>query len=431
MTKSGASGSFIKRLAGNLTGKPRAGGAEPPKTRPKTSPKLAPKPAAQPAQQPAAQPAQQPAPKAAAKPAGYAFPFAEMPFFGANAALNARLSDAAVRLEKRLKPIAPRLKEIGMSPYSQRYMDTVFGTPFRRNYNLTKYAHILSNALEKFDPAALSGVTFVDYGGGHGVLSLLARELGVGQVIHSDIFPTSSRDAQLLVNETGLRSGLFFVGDTDDFARQMGFFQQEADVIANYDVLEHVYSFRTYFADLAAVTKPGGRWYMGSGANLYNDRLREHLLEVHAANEGDAESENEACYHRVRAKRIAETYPRLLPEEVAALAVATRGWRGPDIDRAVDIYLSSGRMVSFEPPLNNTSDPRNGNWNENMVPVETYTENPLLRSLAADIAVEGAAEWSVFIKNEEDGMAAARAAAGLAVEETLKTAPYYCLRADF
>lgn len=380
--------------------------------------------------------AKEAAPKSAKAPAKpkrprYVFPFNKLPYFGANSVLNDMISEAAIRLEKKLEPIAPRLQEIGMSPYSQRYMDTVFGSKFRRNYNLTKYGHILSNALERFEPDQISDVTFVDYGGGHGVLSLLARELGVGQVIHSEIFPTSSRDAQLLVKETGLRSGLFFVGDTDDFARQMGFFGQEADVIANYDVLEHVYSLRTYFADLSSVTKPGGRWYMGSGANLYNERLRTILLDVHANQEGNADSENEDCYYRIRGHHISETYPQLLPGEIARLTEATRGWRKPDIDRAVEIYLSSGHMVEFQPPLNNTSDPRNGNWNENMVTVETYTENELLQSLASDIAMEGSAEWGHFIKNEEDGMAVARDAAEKDVEEMLKASPYYCLRVDF
>ena len=75
------------------------------------------------------------------------------------------------------------------------------------------------------------------------------------------------------------------------------------------------------------------------------------------------------------------------------------------IKRAVEIYVSSGHIVEFCPPLNNTSDPRNGNWGENMVPVEVYIKHPILRSLTKHIAVEPSAIWNPFIIDaDEDDM---------------------------
>lgn len=358
----------------------------------------------------------------------YDFPFNTMPFFGANADLNDALSKAADRLSQKLVPVASKLSDLGMSSYSQRYMNTVFGNRYRRRYNLTKYSHILSKALEPYDTTELYKVTLVDYGGGHGVLSLLAKELGVGTVIHSDVFATSSNDAQRLAHAISAPSGHFWVGDTDDFRDKMRIFALTADVIVNYDVIEHIYCFRTYFKDLAAVTKEGGRWYMASGANLYNDRLREHLLERHDELEGSLETESEDSYIYKRKKMIASDFPNLLPSEVNTLALATRGWRAEDIQRAIQIYLSSGHVVQYCPPMNNTSDPRNGNWGENMVPIETFTEHPLLRSLAKDIEIEASASWGAFISPDEDKIAQAYASEKMDVKEALKTAPYYCLK---
>lgn len=361
----------------------------------------------------------------------YRFPFTHLPFFGRNAELNVRLSAACTELAESLRRAAPRLKALGMSPYSQRYMDVVFGRPFRRHYNLTKYAHILSNALEDHDPGRLPDLTLVDYGGGHGVLSLLARQIGVGTVVHSEIFPTSSQDAQILVRSVGARAGPFFLGDTPDFRREMKAAGLTADVIVNYDVLEHVYNLRQYFLDLAAVTRPGGRWFMGSGANLYLESERQTFLNLHAQSEGVLGDGNPNAYANMRAQIVRTHGPDLLEEEVRDLALATRGWRKEDIERAVDIYLSSGHLVTFCPEENNTADPRNGNWAEHTVPFDAFTNSPVLRSLAKSIAMRPAPLWNPFIENEADGIAHWKALASGDSETALNQSPYYCLDVRF
>lgn len=360
----------------------------------------------------------------------YDFEFERLPFFGSNKEINSCLAKAARRLEKKLAAVAPKLKETGFSTYSQRYMDVVFGTKFRRRYNITKYAHILSHGLQDHSAINLGNITLVDYGGGHGTLSLLAKEVGVGNVIHSDIFSTSSRDAQKLAKAIDAPMGFYFVGDSDDFRAKMELFGQRADVIVNYDVLEHIYNFRRYFLDLAAVTNPGGRWYMGSGANSYNPTLREKLLGIHSQFEGVLGDGNPAAYANFRASRIAEQYPELLPQEVEKLAFSTRGWRMEDIQRAVEIYLSSGHVVTYCPPENNTADPRNGNWQENTVTVESYLDSPVLNKLADAISVEACAEWTAFIDGDESECRRWYEIANRNDhKEALRVAPYYCMSA--
>lgn len=363
--------------------------------------------------------------------AEYKFPFDDLPYFGNNVPLNKLLSVACTNLEESLRKIAPRLSDLGMSPYSQRYMDVVFGRPFRRHYNLTKYSHILSHALESYDPAQLPELTVVDYGGGHGVLSLIARKLGVGTVVHSEIFPTSSQDAQILVRAVGAKAGPFFLGDTHDFRREMDTAGLKADVIVNYDVLEHVYNLRQYFIDLHAVTKSGGRWFMGSGANFYLESERQTFHDLHAQSEGELGDGNPNAYANMRAQIVREHAPSLLEAEVHDLAIATRGWRREDIERAVDIYLSSGHLVRYCPSENNTADPRNGNWAEHTVPFEVYTDSPVLASLAQSIQMLPAPLWNPFIMADAEGMAHWNTVAAGSRENALRLSPYYCLDVRF
>ena len=313
------------------------------------------------------------------------FDFPSLPFFGRNDALNVRLKEAAYRLDEKLEEVFPRLEEMGTSAYSLRYMNNVFGHASRRRANLTKYAHILSNALEPFDVDALGSISMADYGGGHGTLGLLAREVGVGRVFHSDVNSISSNDARNVAAEIGLSAEAYFVGDSDHFREELEARNTKLDAIANYDVIEHVYNLGQYFVDLSAVTKKGGRWFMGSGANPYNAKIRKQLLEIHDELEVTGNKNRPTPYRKMRRSLIEEHEPSLLPEEVDKLMDATRGWRKEDILRAVDIYRSSGHVVSFCPPYFNTSDPRNGNWGENLISKEFYLQHPVLKNVARRI----------------------------------------------
>ena len=171
---------------------------------------------------------------------------------------------------------------------------------------------------------------------------------------------------------------------------------------------------------------------MGSGANLYNPDQLEKIVDIHAGFEGTFDDNNEAAYVKARLAIISDYSDELLPEEAKQLALATRGWRKQDIIRAVDIYLSSGFIPEYCPPHNNTSDPRNGNWGENLLSIEAYTESPVLKSLADEIEILPSAEWAVFV--EEDNKSVERRSeyydlAGQSAMSALKRSPYYCLKA--
>jgi hypothetical protein len=52
----------------------------------------------------------------------------------------------------------------------------------------------------------------VDYGGGLGLMSMLARRLGVGRVIYNDIYPASCRDAELIARQLGIPANDYVTG---------------------------------------------------------------------------------------------------------------------------------------------------------------------------------------------------------------------------
>ncbi len=53
---------------------------------------------------------------------------------------------------------------------------------------------------------------FLDYSGGLGMLSLLAKELGVGTVIYNDIYDVACRDSKLIAESVGNEANYYVQG---------------------------------------------------------------------------------------------------------------------------------------------------------------------------------------------------------------------------
>lgn len=82
------------------------------------------------------------------------------------------------------------LEELGISEYIQVYLE---GKLSRSTMMQAEYILGLALRGKKLEECCL-----VDYGGGVGTLSLLAKKLGVGTVIYNDIYNVSCRDAQVI-----------------------------------------------------------------------------------------------------------------------------------------------------------------------------------------------------------------------------------------
>ena len=287
-------------------------------------------------------------------------------------ALAQRLDFAESRLRDRLSGLD--VESIGVSEYNQRYL----GDKIRQlNNSLAVYRHILETSFSN-PYAAIQDSVFIDYGGGSGVLSFFAKELGVGTVIYNDIYDVSCRDVAILSRTLGLTMEHIICGDIDaviSYVRERGI---KVNVIVSYDVLEHIYDVESHFKQLSVLPSLKLKVVYASGANIRNPRyvhkVKKKQLEAEFIGRkqqwGSKERDTLRAFHDVRRDIIRDYAPELSPEEIEWLAGITRGLIAHDIEKWVDIHRRGEAVVCRPEHPTNTCDPYTGNWEEHLMSPE-------------------------------------------------------------
>jgi len=117
---------------------------------------------------------------------------------------------AAERLFRKLSALD--VNALPISDYNRKYL----GAKLASLTNTCQlYSFILSWALAG-TRVPLNQLVFVDNGGGSGVLSLLASELGIGTVVYNDIYDVSCHDAQVIGEAVGNKASYYVHGDIDE-----------------------------------------------------------------------------------------------------------------------------------------------------------------------------------------------------------------------
>jgi hypothetical protein len=282
-----------------------------------------------------------------------------------------RLAGARSRLKEKLAQTD--LAALGLSPYNQRYL----GHKLQEVENeLRQVGDLLTLCLAK-SPVALRDFAMVDYGGGSGIISLLAKELGVGTVVYNDIYDVSCADVARLSAALGLRLEHIVCGDVGDVVRYVREHGLQLNAVVSYDVLEHIYDVETHFRDLAEAPFSGEyfRLLYASGANIKNARYVRSVTNVHTTDEltgttpewGHKERDAVRPFLEIRRELVAAAAPDLGADDVEKLATATRGLRQDDIEKVVAQYVTDG-SISYRPDHpTNTCDPYTGNWSEHLM----------------------------------------------------------------
>ena len=219
---------------------------------------------------------------------------------------------------------------------------------------------------------------FVDYGGGPGTLSLLAKELGIGTVIYNDIYDVSCRDARVIGQMAKSEADYYVLGDIDDL---IGFLKQNAiscNAIASSDVVEHIYDIESYLRQISGLSETALNIVMATTANSRNPIIKRQRIRMHMDVEykdrdkvwGHKERDSLKSYLSIRKEIVLQYAPTLSGEEVDRLARATRGLIVSDIEKCVKEYLETGRVSRKPDHSTNTCDPYTGNWAEHLMDVK-------------------------------------------------------------
>lgn len=257
---------------------------------------------------------------------------------------------AAIRLEGKLTERLPAITErlnalpaIGLPPgywgdWFARKMPNVLSY-------LQVYAFIIGQALPDMP---LSKVHMLDYGGGWGLMGLMAKEAGVGSVTYLDINDGTTRAIQAVAEAIGLPLDRYICGD------ETALFGSYNSVVSS-DVLEHVYDPSPVFQRIASVCEPGAKVFHQTGANPKSLHQQITLTRLHR------QLEPTVCAERRQI--IAES--GVDGHAADTLAEATRGLNRSDLDAAIAAYRNSGTLPKPAHPTN-TCD-LTGYWYERLM----------------------------------------------------------------
>ena len=279
-----------------------------------------------------------------------------------------RINLSAKRLFLKFKDIV--IDKLNISDYNKRYLASKTWTDF------FTYSCILYTILSKRPEIN----NFLDYGGGSGLLSLLAIEFGLRDVYYNDIYDISCKDAWEIASVLGYKRKAYIEGDVDNvirFCEKTGIL---FDAVGSYDVIEHIYDLESHFKVLGQILSSYNIVCMESGANVYDKDSVDNLALGHLKVEyldrdyvyGHKERDSLKSYFNLRKDIIYNfTESNNLNElEIIGLAFLTKGMVKSDIENSVEQYLNTGELPMPDPYgifHHNTCDPLTGNWQEHLI----------------------------------------------------------------
>jgi hypothetical protein len=286
--------------------------------------------------------------------------------------LKGRIRSAQNRLYAKLSRLD--VSSLSLSDYNKRYLSKKIAG---LQGVLQLYGRLILQAMSG-NGSDSENFVMVDYGGGSGLISLLALEMGIGTVVYNDIYDVSCNDVGLLARRLNLEMDHIVCGDVDQLVSYLNRNSIAINAISSYDVLEHIYDVDRHFEILNGIKGGGFRIVYASGANAANPQITKAItkaqisaeLEEAAPKWGHKERDSGQAYLQARKDIISACAPDLNSETVAALARQTRGLIRPEIEELVAVFRKDGR-IDYQPDHpTNTCDPYTGNWCEHLMDVE-------------------------------------------------------------
>ncbi len=246
-----------------------------------------------------------------------------------------------------------------ISDYNKGYIDRM-----KKNisYYMEIYAYCIHLAVP--DEKQVEQQVWVDYGGGHGFFSLLAKKMGVKQVIYLDMNSESAHTAEVLKAHLGYGPDIVLCGNSTTLITWCQQHHEKPNMLFAMDVIEHIYNLESYFADLMLLNS-SLRMFFTTASTPYNPWVKNRLHKwMHADEKGSRENPN---FYTLRMQFIQLKYPNFSNEMISYWAANTRGLIYEDIETAIESHIPNDSIDAY-----NTCDPRTGNWTERILPIAEY-----------------------------------------------------------
>jgi 2-polyprenyl-3-methyl-5-hydroxy-6-metoxy-1,4-benzoquinol methylase len=279
-----------------------------------------------------------------------------------------RADEAAENLFSRLQRLNP--DGLNISEYNKNYLRKyIDNSSFYRSV----YTQLLVKALRKLDKP-VHECTFVDYGGGCGILSFLAKESGFGTVVYTDINKKSLNDAVTISGSLGVPIDQFIPGDIEEFVCEISYRKIMPDLICSFDVIEHIYDLEHWFRTINGINNEYSMLLM-TGANPANPFIKHRLKKLHYISEYEGTDKNitrndiyidRSCLEE-RERIIISEFPDMNKNDIKLLSKKTRGLREADIKKVVSEFILSGNIIYKINHPTNTCDPYSGSWTERLI----------------------------------------------------------------
>lgn len=278
------------------------------------------------------------------------------------------IKNAIFRLYDKLKKLDTSSLEI--SAYNKRYLQDYKNNFF---FFMPLYEQLLQKSINKLSKP-ISESSFTDYGGGCGILSFLAVELGFKTVIYNDIYEVSTKDVKVITEEINTSINFFITGDVHQLVNFVKQHHIHIDILCSFDVLEHIYDLTDWFSKVKELQKPFSICFMTS-ANHRNPIVNNRLKKIHYKAEyigskkenGWKERDANKPFLDLRKEIISKHFKDLSSDQILTLAKNTRGLYGDAIISSCQRQINTGNFAQEISHPTNTCDPLTGNWAEHII----------------------------------------------------------------
>ena len=280
------------------------------------------------------------------------------------------LDAAAEKLAARLHSIDPA--RLSLSNYGR---DDLANFQQKSGAAFKKYVHLLAWVMHPELPGGHE--TFVDYGGGHGLLSCLAKTAGFRRVVYNDIFDGCCRDARILAEALGCVADDYVCGEIHSVHQFLQAKPPASCAVASINVIEHIYDMDDFIRVAGSLSVGPMTMALSTSANPLNPIVRRRHFQQHrewefedGPHEGSYPMDSVKAFRTIRREIIQACSKGLSTTVVETLTDSTRGLRKDDIERCVREFEQTGKLpVQPEHPTN-TCDPMTGSWQERLLNID-------------------------------------------------------------